>query len=269
MSDAPIANLSISIVCFNSARTMPALVDSIRGLAGQVIAVDSGSTDTTVATLEAAGATVIHQPWLGYVKQKQFALDQCSGDWILHLDADEPVSPQLAASIRSAIAKNDPAIGGYEVNRKVIYAGKVLEHAWQPEWRLRLVRKGAANWAGFDPHDKLELIDPTRHRVERLRGTLLHDTMPSMGEFLQRQAKHAATAAESLAKTGKTTSPMKLITSPTGALFKQLILRSAWRDGWRGWAAAGASSAAAMMKHLALLERTRCQEMNSGSDPDA
>ena len=261
MTDAPLANLSVSIVCFNSERTMQAVVNAVRGLAGEIVAVDSGSTDGTVAVLEAAGAKVVHQPWLGYVKQKQFALDQCAGDWILHLDSDEPVSPELASSIRAAITKNDPSIAGYEVNRKVIYAGCVLEHAWQPEWRLRLVRAGMARWAGFDPHDKMELIDPSRARIERLRGALLHDTMPSMGEFLERQAKHAKTAAESLAAAGKTTSPVKLITSPMGAMFKQLVLRSAWRDGWRGWAAAGASSAAALMKHLALMERTRFDEV--------
>lgn len=264
VSDGPLANLSVSIVCFNSERTMRAVVDSIAGLAGEVIAVDSGSTDGTIGVLEAAGAKVIRQPWLGYVKQKQFALEQCSGAWVLHLDADEPVSKELAASVRAAIAKDDPAIGGCEVNRKVIYAGRVLEHAWQPEWRLRLVRRGAARWGGFDPHDKLELIDPARHRVEKLRGALLHDTMPSMGAFLERQAQHATTAAVSLAASGTTTSPLKLITSPTGALLKQLVLRSAWRDGWRGWAAAGAASASAMMKHLALLERTRCQSRGDG-----
>ena len=269
MSPAPIANLSVSIVCCNSERTIAPVVDSVRHLAREIIAVDSGSTDTTTTILESAGAKVIHQPWLGYVRQKQFALEQCAGDWILHLDADEPLSNELAVSIREAIAQNDPAIAGYEVNRKVIYAGKILRHAWQPEWRLRLVRKGLAQWTGVDPHDKLELIDPARHRAQRLQGTLLHDTMPSMGAFLERQAQHAQTAAKSLAQTGKTTSRLKLITSPAGAFVKQILLRSAWRDGWRGWAAAGATATAALMKHLALLEHTKLVESDQNRKPDA
>ena len=259
MADGPVAELSVSIVCCNSQRTIGAVASAVKGLAGEIIAVDSGSTDDTVGLLEAAGARVIHQPWLGYVKQKQFALDQCSGAWVLHLDADEPVSAQLAQSIRAAVERDDPQVAGYKVNRKVIYAGRLLEHAWQPEWRLRLVRRGAARWGGFDPHDTLELIDPSG-RVGRLEGALVHDTMPSMGAFLERQARHAATAAASLAAAGKRTSPCKLITSPVGAMMKQLVLRSAWRDGWRGWAAAGASGAAALMKHLALLERSRWDE---------
>ncbi len=267
MPDAPLANLSVSIVCFNSMRTIEAVVKSVQDLAGEMIAVDSGSTDGTIAILEAAGARVIHQPWLGYVKQKQFALEHCTGAWILHLDADEPVSPELAKSVRAAIARNDPGTAGYDINRKVIYAGRVLEHAWQPEWRLRLVRQGAARWAGFDPHDTMELIDPQSSLIARLDGALIHDTMPSMGEFLERQARHAKTSAKSLAAAGKTTSPLKLITSPTGAFLKQIVLRHAWRDGWRGWAAAGATAAAALMKHLALLEHMKWDEKNQTDKP--
>ncbi|MBL8747375.1 MAG: glycosyltransferase family 2 protein [Phycisphaerae bacterium] len=253
--------LSISIVCRDNEATLPRVLDSIAGLASEVIALDSGSTDGTISLLRAHGVIVVEQAWLGFVKQKQAALDRCSQPWVLHLDSDESLEPSLRASIESAVARNEPAVAGYEVNRKVWYAGGFLEHAWQPEWRLRLVRRGAARWVGDDPHDALEATSPGT-RIERLAGDLRHDSIPSIAEFLEKQARHARTAAESQHARGRRGSVASLVFSPLGEFAKQIISRSAWRDGWRGWVAASASSAAAAMKHACLLERSR-----RGDDP--
>ena len=146
---------------------------SIRGLAAEVVALDSGSTDGTIPLLRSHGVTIVDQPWLGFVRQKRAALDRCSQPWALHLDSDESLEPRLRESIERALSHDDPAVVGYEVNRKVWYAGRFLEHAWQPEWRLRLVRRGAARWAGEDPHDSMEII-ARGGRVGRLAGDLRH-----------------------------------------------------------------------------------------------
>jgi hypothetical protein len=248
--------LSISIVCCNNEQTLPRVLASIHGLASELIALDSGSTDGTIHLLREAGATVIHQPWLGFVRQKQAALDRCTQPWILHLDSDESVEPDLRRSIEEALQKNDSAASGYEVNRKVWYAGAFLRHAWQPEWRLRLVRQGRARWTGHDPHDAMELLpgheSSTTHR---LAGDLRHDSMgDGICAFLRKQADHARVAAAAQRLRSRRGSVARLTFSPLAEFAKQMVLRSAWRDGWRGWVAASASSLATAMKHAALLE---------------
>jgi len=250
--------LVVTVTCFNNEATIARTLDSVRPLTDSIICVDSGSTDATVSLCEQRGASVIHQPFLGYVKQKQFALDlaeELGPQWVLHLDSDESLEPALQSSIRRAISDQDPAVGGYEINRKVYYAGKLLGYAWQPEWRLRLVRAGAARWCGYDPHDKLELTQAAL-RTQQLKGDCRHDSIPSMSAFLTRQVSHARIAAESYRAMGRTGKPSKILTSPIGAFAKQMIRCRAYKDGWRGWAAAGATAAGAMMKHIMLLEAT-------------
>lgn len=262
--------LSIAIICKDNASIIGRTLDSVKGLAAQIVAVDSGSTDATLDILRSHGCDIHHQPWLGHVKQKQRALDLCAEPWILSLDSDESLDDELRRSVSFAIERNDESIGGYEVNRKVWYAGGYLNHAWQPEWRLRLVRKGMAHWTGYDPHDKLELrqeANGKRQGAGRLSGVLRHDSIPSMAEFLRKQVDHARIAAEALSAGGATTSLSRLITSPIGAYLKQMIARRAYKDGWRGHAAAGATAVATLLKHIILLEKTR-PHLNPSPEPD-
>lgn len=259
-SDSP--SLVVTVTCFNNEATVSRVLDSVRSLTELVLCVDSGSTDSTVSLCEQRGAKVIHQPFLGYVKQKQFALDEAGKHnprWILHLDSDESLDPALQDAVRQVVAGDDPTVGGYEINRKVFYAGKLLQHAWQPEWRLRLVRHSKARWCGYDPHDKLELTDASLS-IGRLQGDCRHDSIPSMSAFLARQVSHARIAAASYQQMGRRGKPMKIVTSPVGAFTKQMIRCRAYKDGWRGWAAAGATAAGAMMKHIMLLESTHAED---------
>lgn len=256
-ADGPLP-LVVTVTCFNNEDTIARTLDSVLPLASHIICVDSGSTDATVQLCSDRGATVIHQPFLGYVKQKQFALDEAAKldlAWTLHLDSDESLLPDLQESLIRTLQADDRTINAYEINRKVFYKGRLLQHAWQPEWRLRLVRTGAAHWTGYDPHDKLELIEPGGG-VGKLKGDCRHDSIPSMSAFLARQVSHARIAAESYQRMGRRGKPTKIITSPVGAFAKQMLRCHAYRDGWRGWCAAGATAAAALMKHIILLENT-------------
>lgn len=258
--------LSVAIVCKNNASTIGRTLDSIKSLAAEIVAVDSGSTDDTIPMLERAGARVIPSVWLGHVKTKQLALEACAQPWILCLDSDESVEPELARQITRVLAPDatgeTSSVGGYELNRKIFYAGKFLNHTYQPEWRLRLVRKDAAAWGGLDPHDKLSLINTGQ--VQRLRGDLRHDSWTTIADHLSKQVGHARVSAESLLREGRRTSGPRLVVSTVGALFKQVVLRSAWRDGWRGWAAAGSAAAGTLMKHVILLEK-QAQQGDAGT----
>lgn len=257
--------LSIAIICKNNQSSIARTLDSVRAIASQIVAVDSGSTDSTLDILKQYGAEIHPQAWLGHVKQKQRALELCAEPWILSIDSDESIEPELLAGIRIAIERNDARISGYEMNRKVWYAGAFLNHAWQPEWRLRLVRKGAARWTGYDPHDKLVLNDATNTKsIARLEGVMRHDSIPSIAEFLKKQVDHGRIAAEALCARGTRTTPSRLITSPVGAFLKQLVRHQAYRDGWRGWVAAGSTAMSTLAKHLCMLER-----QNQTSTPNA
>ncbi len=253
--------VSVAIICRDNAKTIGRTLDSLAALApSEIVAVDSGSRDATVQMLESRGARVIHQAWLGHVRQKQVALEACARPWVLSLDSDESLEPELASAVREAVERDDPRIGAFAMNRRVFYAGRFLDHAWQPEWRTRLVRRGMASWGGYDPHDKLDLTDEARARglrVERVSGVMRHDSIPTIASFLAKQASHAQIAARSYREMGRRGSVAKLVLSPLGAFAKQIVVRRAFLDGWRGWVAASATAAGVLMKHAALLEISR------------
>lgn len=256
------ADLSVAIVCRNNADTIGRVLESCRGLVAQLVVVDSGSTDATMDLVNACRGwpaavrpevVLLETEWRGHVATKQLALRACTRRHALALDSDEPMTPELVRSVRDACDRNAEAA---RVNRIVEYRGRLLEHCWQPEWRLRLVRTdlvadGRAEWGGLDPHDKLEVRD---ERVEDLDGNLIHESFPTFERHLANQLKLQAVAARSNHGAGKRGSAFRLVTSPAGAFFKQVVMKGAWRDGRAGWLAGGTAAAGALMKHMILLE---------------
>ncbi|MBX3381355.1 MAG: glycosyltransferase family 2 protein [Phycisphaeraceae bacterium] len=254
--------ISISIICKNSIETLPRVLDAVRPLvagegddAGEIVAVDSGSQDGTVELLERAGARVVRTEWLGHVKTKQLALLQCTRPWILCLDSDEPPDGELCRAIIDAVREDDLRISGYRVNRKLFFAGRYLDHCWQPEPRLRLVRKGFASWTGIGPHDRLELL-PGSGLERDLRGTLRHDSFKSFADHVERQASYARLSAHALFERGERSGVFNIMTTAPAAFLKQVIVKNAWRDGWRGILAAASTAAGTLMKHIVLTELT-------------
>lgn len=256
--------LSVAMVCKDSDATIGRVLDSVGGLASEVVAVDSGSTDGTLGLLRAHDAKIIETEWRGYVATKQVAMDACAQPWTLLLDSDESLDETLASEIRRVIEGDDPRFAAYEMNRMTWYMGRPLRHVWQPEWRLRLFRTGRARQAGLEPHDYLELIPGERGGVGRLGGTLRHDSFATIGEHLGKQWSHARLNAKALHESGRRGSVLRMLTSPGGAVFKQIVLKGGWRDGWRGWAAAGSAAGGTLMKHLILLELSRSDRSGGG-----
>lgn len=269
-------SLSVVIVCKDNEPTIGRTLKSVAGLATEIVALDSGSTDNTIPLLEREGARVERVEWQGHIATKQKALRAATCDWILSLDSDESIEPDLARSIREFLGRDDPTIAAARVNRKTWFAGKPLNYCWQPEWRLRLVRRadvasGLAAWGGINPHDKLAVVYRGEHQptdaaragkaaaFADLPGTLRHDSFTDMRQHLANNLRHAEVSAKSLAELGIAGSYWKLLTSPVGAMGKQMLMKSAWRDGWRGWAAAGSTAATTLMKHILLIERTRLE----------
>jgi glycosyltransferase involved in cell wall biosynthesis len=242
--------LSVAIITLNEEDNLPACLHSVRDLASEIVVIDSGSTDRTREIAERAGAIFAVNPWRGYVDQKNVALRRCAQPWVLSLDADEEVSPELAASIRTMLAA-DPREDGFYINRLNWYLGRWIRHAWNPEWRLRLARRGKAQWVGLDVHEKLEV----NGIAGRLSGDLLHYPFDSLSDHFQNTLKYAKLMADSLAREGRSCRWYHLVISPWLAFFKILVVKSGWLDGWRGWIIASAKWLNVFAKYAFLLER--------------
>lgn len=245
--------LSVAIITLNEEANLERTLASLGGVAAEIVVVDSGSTDRTVEIAESHGAHVLHRDWPGHVAQKNRALEACSQPWVLALDADEPLSPELAEAIRGLFAQGEPALAGYWVNRRTWYLGDWLWHAWYPEWRLRLVRRERARWQGQDPHDYLTVDGKTG----RLRGDLLHYSYEGVDDHFRRTIQYARISANALIADGKRFRWHKLLFSPWFRLLQSLVVKQAWRDGWRGWVIAYSSMLAGVLKYAFMLEHER------------
>ncbi len=246
-------DLCLAVVACDNERTIERTLKSVDGLARRKIVVDSGSKDATLDICHACDAEVIEHAWEGYVKQKQFALDQCDTTWVLCLDSDESLDEDAALAVRDAVRGDDASVAGYEFNRQVWIGERPLRHAWQPEWRTRLVRRDRARWAGFDPHDRLDVEGV----AGRLPGNIRHDAFTDFEQLLNKSVGHGLTSARSVHELGKKGSRLQLVLSPPAAVLKQLVLRSAWLDGWPGWLASYSAGISAAVKHVRLLELSK------------
>jgi glycosyltransferase involved in cell wall biosynthesis len=246
--------LSVAIVTLNEEANLPRLLESVRGLVSEIVIVDSGSTDRTEVIAQEAGAVFVIAPWEGFVIQKNRALEHCTQPWVLFLDADEALSPELAASIRGLFSEGRaPESDGFWLNRRTWYLGAWIWHAWYPEWRLRLIRRDSGFWGGMDPHAKLEIKSASK----RLEGDLLHYSFRDLQDHLERTIRYSRTMANSYIKAGKRFRWPQLLLSPWVAFFKHLVLKQGWRDGWRGWLISVIRAIDVFAKYAFLLEKER------------
>ena len=246
--------LSVSIITLNEEANLRRCLESVRALGAEIVVIDSGSTDKTGEVAREFGALFEFAPWAGHVAQKSRALQRCSRPWALCLDADEALTPELGESIRTVFAAREPSVSGYWLNRRTFYLGQWIWHAWYPEWRLRLVRRDRAAWAGLDPHDKLEVANgPTA----RLPGDLLHYSFRDLDDHLRRVNQYARIMARSYAATGRRFHWHQLLFSPGVAFAKHLLWKQGWRDGWRGWLISGVCALGVFAKYAYLLEAER------------
>ena len=244
--------LSVAIVTFNEEHNLPRCLESVRGLAAEIVVVDSGSVDGTEKVARTSSARFLVHAWQGHVAQKNIALTSCTQPWVLSLDADEAVSPELAAALGRLFSANEPAADGYEVNRRTFYLGDWVNHAWNPEWRLRLVRREKARWLGYDPHDRLEVGGGS---IQRLEGDLLHYSYANLQDHFERTIRYARISADALERAGRECRWYHLVFSPWLGLGKRLLLKQGFRDGRRGWIIAYTTFFSVLAKYAFLHEK--------------
>lgn len=247
------------VVCLNEEEQISACLDTLH-FCDELIVVDSFSTDRTVEICHERGVKVIQRPWPGYREQKEFALSAVSHEWVINLDADERVSPDLHREIEQALTKahlerlneKDSSLVGYEVNRVVFHLGQWWRRGgWYPEWRLRFFRKSAVSWGGVEPHEK---VIP-HGRTERLNGELLHYTYRSLSDQFERLHRYSCLAAvEEWKAKGKKPGLWSLVGRPVARFFRFYIIKKGYREGTPGLIVAIAEAYYAFMKYAKVWE---------------
>jgi glycosyltransferase involved in cell wall biosynthesis len=220
--------LSVVIISFNAAAALPACLDSVL-FADDIVVIDSGSSDGTVEIARAKGVRVIHQDWLGFGPQKQFAVKTGHHDWVLCIDTDERVSGALQASLLAELRA--PKFRAYAMRRCNRFMGRWLRHGeGYPDWSLRLFNKQGARWSDDAVHERVL----TGELVGRLQGDLLHESAEDLDTYLAKQNRYTTLQAQALARRGKSAGTTQMMLSPVARFIKFYLLRAGFMDGIPG-----------------------------------
>lgn len=225
--------LSLCIITLNEEANLPRCLASCAGVVDEIVVVDSGSTDGTEALARQHGARWVPQDWLGYVGQKNLALSLARHEWVLSLDADEALSPQLAEEIRALKATDPPTdVTGYDMPRCVFYEGRWIRHGdWYPDRLVRLFRKDRARFEGGQVHERLVLEGVIRH----LRGDLYHYSFKDAADHRARGEHYARLWAQSQRAAGRTAGPLAPYYHAAFRWLRGYFLRAGFLDGPQGW----------------------------------
>lgn len=201
--------LSVFIIALNEADRIGRTIAAVRSLSDDIVLVDSGSTDGTQALAESLGARVIHHDWPGYGQQKRFAEEQCCHAWLLNIDADEVIPPDLASEIESLFAHGEPAQDAYKIRIAEIFPGEGAPHrfayALSP---VRLYRSDKGRYSPSPVHDRVDLVPGAR--VGKLSGTIHHYSVRSLGEQMEKLNAYSDAQADDLDKRGEELSALRL-----------------------------------------------------------
>jgi glycosyltransferase involved in cell wall biosynthesis len=222
--------ISVCMIAQDEAARIARALESVQW-ADEIVVIDGGSRDDTVAIAERLGARVQVHPWPGvFGIQIQRSVDATSGDWLFRLDADETVTPELAAQMRSAVGRPD-APDGFRVRRRNYFLGRWIRHGgWWPDPQLRLVRRAGAVVRGAPGHETVHI----EGRIEDLAGALTHDTHPTVDAALSRIQRYSSHLAADRARRRRIR-PWHLFAHPFAAFFRKYLVQAGWRDGTHGF----------------------------------
>lgn len=242
--------LSAVIITFNEERNIGRCLDSLAGVADEIVVVDSFSADQTEQICREKGARFVQHLFGGHIEQKNFALTQAAYPHVLCLDADEALGDALRESILAA--KADWRFDAYRMNRRTNYCGQWINHSgWYPDRKLRLFDRRLGRWGGYNPHDRVEMnLGCT---TGFLNGDLLHYSYYTVQEHYDRARKYADIAARAYYENGKRSAWWRLILSPTVKFFRNYFLYRGFLDGRAGWTICRISALETYWKYRELL----------------
>lgn len=242
--------LSVAMISFNEEENIARTIEAVKNVADEIVLIDSFSTDKTVEIAEKLGAKVYSEEWKGFAAQKNSAAEKCGGEWILFLDCDEEITPELADSITKAVDTGE--FDGYSLNRRTFYMGRLLKYAWQPDFKLRLVKKDSSPlWEGEYVHETLSLKGSAKGR---LSGYLIHYSYKNFTDHMQRTLTYSTLAAKKYLEKGRKIGAASFIFRPWFDFFKALILKRSFLDGIPGIIAAFSYALATYSKYAYLWE---------------
>lgn len=247
--------VSIIVITRNEERNIRECLSTVHW-ADEIIVVDSGSTDHTVAAAREFSDKVFVRPWEGFGASKNFALSQARNDWVFWLDADERITPELAEEIQLSISGHSRH-AGFSVPRKAFFLGTWIKHCgWYPARVIRLFRRGKGTFSNDRVHEKLIVDGP----VGELKSDLLHYTDPSLEHYFTKFNRYTSLAAEDLAGTGRQTTVGRMLLNPLWTFVRMYFLRLGFLDGMPGLILCMLSAGYVFTKYAKLWERNRTME---------
>lgn len=230
--------LSVAIITRNEERNLARTLASV-AFAGEIIVVDSGSTDRTLEIARSFGAQVVSEPWRGFAAQKNFAIALCHGDWVLSLDADEELSSELQQQLRSLLPSNPP-FDAFCLRRRNLFLGRWIRHGgYYPDPKLRLFRRNAVAFA-------TPFADRPVHETIAFDGAsntldfdLIHHAYPTLEDYLEHMDRYSSLGAQLLIDRGRTSRSLaafytNIFLLPSLEFVKNFVLRFGFLDGREG-----------------------------------
>ena len=254
--------ITATIITLNEADNIRAACESV-AWADEVLIVDAESSDSTVAIARECGARVIVRAWPGFAAQKQFAADAASHDWVLSLDADERVSPELRAGIDQLRHGDEAKLAdGYRIARRSFYMGRWIKGGgWYPDYQLRLYRRSRGGWAGAHVHESVRMDGDAR--IETLAGDILHYSVRDAAHHHRMIGeRYAPLAALQMFEMGRRTTPLQIAIAGPAAFIRSFLLKGGFRDGLPGFCIAHFAAHHAFLKHLLLWELQKSRKKN-------
>ena len=225
--------LSVCIITFNEEANIARTLKSVKDIADEIIVVDSGSTDSTVALAQSHDAKVFVEAWKGFAAQKNSCLAKATCDWILSLDADEEASPEMASAIKALLQPGQtPQFAGYTMNRRNMYFGKWIKRAgYYPDPKLRLVKRGAAEFELRPVHEDLKMQGPQGH----LTGDMIHHAYSTLESFIEHSNRYSSLGAQMVADERKVSfSFVNIVLRPMVRFIWAYFFRMGFLDGREG-----------------------------------
>ena len=249
MTDSGPLRITGCVITLNEEACIRSCLESM-SLCDELVVVDAHSTDATRDIAASLGARVIERDWPGYRSQKQFAVEAASHDWVLILDADEQLSPALAAEVAALRVKGPGNFAAFDAPRLSRYFGRYLRHGdLYPDRQIRLFDRRRARFAGLEVHERVAVDG----RLGRLRGDILHDSFRDLNDQLAKRTTYARLMAEQQHARGKRGSWFGVFFNPLWRFLRSYVFRLGFLEGWRGLAGALIAAKYVREKHLRLL----------------
>ena len=240
--------LSVILITLNEAERLATTLEAI-AWADEIVVVDAGSTDGTVEIARRfTDKVVITEDWPGFGQQKNRALALATGEWVLSIDADERVTPELAAEIRATLAA--PHYDAYRLPRLSSYLGRPMRHSgWWPDEVVRLFRRGKARFSADVVHERL-LFDG---KIGRLQNVLQHESFSSLEQVLEKVNRYSTAGAQKLAAQGRTANLRIAVLRALWMFIRTYVLKAGFLDGRQGFMLAVSNAEGVYYRYLKLM----------------